>query len=115
MEGSIPQIIASQNDRFRRGDRAIPGIFVLTVGVTGLLDDLRESVTAIVEVVREFDGFPDNNDPNLRRDFAQFEFKGQSCVWKIELYDSGLAFGSLAPADPTQTRRVLTIMLASEY
>jgi hypothetical protein len=35
--------------------------------------------------------------------------------WKIDACDRDLRFGSEAPANPAVTRRVLTIVLASEY
>lgn len=39
----------------------------------------------------------------------------EKVFWKIEAYDRDLRFGSEDPANPAVTRRVLTIMLASEY
>jgi hypothetical protein len=35
--------------------------------------------------------------------------------WKIDLYDLDYDFGSEAPSDTSQTRRILTLLLPSEY
>ncbi len=62
-----------------------------------------------------FDAFTPDNDPHGERDFGSFEHEGERIFWKIDYYDRSLQFGSEDPSDPRQTRRVLTIMLASEY
>jgi hypothetical protein len=43
------------------------------------------------------------------------EISGERVFWKIDYYDKSLEYGSEDPADPEQTMRVMTIMLASEY
>ncbi|GLK65190.1 hypothetical protein GCM10017635_26640 [Paracoccus kondratievae] len=40
---------------------------------------------------------------------------GTRVLWKIDLYDEKLEFGTRNPLDLTVTRRVLTMMLPSEY
>ena len=67
------------------------------------------------EKVEMFDSFTEDNDPHGERDFGAFEHEGQRIFWKIDYYDRSLTYGSENPADPQQTVRVLTIMLASEY
>ena len=48
-------------------------------------------------------------------DFGSFEIGEQRFFWKIDYYDLSLCYGSNDPAEPTLTKRVLTIMLAEEY
>lgn len=38
----------------------------------------------------------------------------ETVFWRIDAYDRNLRFYSEDPADPTVTRRVLTIMLTSD-
>ncbi|MGE0281375.1 MAG: DUF3768 domain-containing protein [Rhizobiaceae bacterium] len=71
--------------------------------------------SAIRETVEKFDAFTPDNDPHGERDFGAFTHNGARIFWKVDYYDRTLTKGSENPADPAQTVRVLTIMLASEY
>jgi hypothetical protein len=66
-------------------------------------------------LVRRFNDFSEANDPHGEHDFGSFTHQGQKLFWKIDYYDKACEFGSEDPADPAQTTRVLTIMLAEEY
>lgn len=111
--------IAEQNDRFRitRGaDFTVPGQIVMTRGVA----DLSPAAKAIImQWVQKFDTFTEDNDPYGDHTFGAFDFEigGNSyrIFWKIDLYDTEYVMGSEDRADPNVTRRVLTIMHASEY
>jgi hypothetical protein len=83
------------NDTLRT--KRIGGRIMLTSGVAALPDQARQQAVC---AVRDFDAFTPNDDPVL---------------FKIDYYDRDLTYGSPDPADPQQTTRVLTIMLASEY
>ena len=107
--------IAELNDRFRKGDPAIPGKTMLTIGVQGLTGGDPHSSTALLKAVHSFDSFTPDNDPHGEHDFGSLEFGGEKLFWKIDYFDPGLEFGSEDPADIAQTVRVLTIMLAEEY
>ncbi len=108
-------IIAVQNDRFRRSmgdDEDVKGRLVYTRGICGLgVGDIGR----IVATVRVFDDFTPDNDPYGDHSFGAFDYAGARIYWKIALYDVDYLYGSEAPHDPARTRRVLTILFASEY
>jgi hypothetical protein len=98
------------NDAFRRSFAG--GRVTMTAGIAALTDDVRVEV---LERVKTFDDFTPDNDPHREHDFGAFEHAGHRVFWKIDYYDAEMEAGSEDPVDPSQTTRVLTIMLASEY
>ncbi|WP_435171727.1 DUF3768 domain-containing protein [Falsirhodobacter sp. 1013] len=107
--------IAEQNDRFRTtwgADFTIPGHVVVTAGVHALG---FEVVALLMVEVMGFATFTEDNDPSGLHDFGVVTICGVRVYWKIDLYDPDYAYGSEVPDDPTVTRRVLTLLLPSEY
>ena len=102
--------IRDQNDRFRATGRG--GRFLITRGVQALGE---VAVADIMEKVRTFDKFTEDNDPYHEHDFGKIVHHETTIFWKIDYYDMSLEFGSPNPADLTVTERVLTVMLADEY
>ena len=72
-------------------------------------------VLCATSAVSAFQALTSDNDPHGERDFGAFQLSGERLFWKIDYYDTDLRYGSPDPADPAVTRRVMTIMLASEY
>ena len=111
--------IAEQNDRFRTtwgADFTVPGQIVMTRGVA----DLSSAAKAIImQRVQGFDTFTEDNDPYGDHSFGAFDVEmtgdNHRIFWKIDLYDTDYAMGSDDPANLDVTRRVLTILHASEY
>jgi len=95
---------AELNDEFRRSRNGV----TITRGVQAL-DYLPELLD---EVVR-FNDFTESNDPYGEHDFGKITWCGQVVFWKIDYYDQDLRYGE-DPLSP-DCRRVLTVMLASEY
>jgi hypothetical protein len=109
--------IRTLNDRLRK--RAGVPFFgrsqdriVITQGIAALAP--HDQLEAIARV-RDFEDFSDDNDPHGEHDFGSFDQGGQTIFWKIDYYDAALEQGSEDPADPEQTARVLTILLADEW
>lgn len=92
--------------------QGIGGQVMVTAGVDALGPDV---VLRIVKAVADFTDFNDSNDRQGEHDCARVTVDGYSILFKIDYFDLALQMHSPAPADPTVTRRVLTIMLATEY
>ena len=107
--------IRELNDAFRKGEKPHLGQIVLTIGVRELCSPWPLGVAAAYAIVQNFDKFTNANDPHNEHDFGSFEFAGEKCFWKCDYYNKTLDGGSEDPSNETQTMRVLTIMLASEY
>lgn len=102
--------IRALNDAFRR--TFVGGAVMITAGIEAMPLDQRRS---ILQKVRSFDAFSEDNDPHQEHDFGSIDEAGIRCFWKIDDYDRKTEFGSPDPADPAVTTRVMTIMLAEEY
>lgn len=101
--------IRELNDAFRKTLDGGQCLFTAGVSDMGI-----PFATAALAAVRAFDAFDADNDPHGEHDFGAFEIAERKLFWKIDYYDNSLEFGSNDPADPAQTKRVLTIMLAEE-
>ena len=102
--------IAALNDELRQN--FAEGLAVMTPGIAALG---AEAVARIVKTIAVFDDFCHANDPHEEHDFGAFDADGQQVLFKIDYYDESLSYHSPDPADPSVTKRVITIMLAEEY
>jgi len=110
-------VIRTLNDQFRK--TGIGGSVFVTRGVEYLPEDTKQK---IIEAVRAFDDFNDNNDPYGEHDCAAVKIDGerifphrQATHWKIDYYDRQLKNLSPDASNTDLTNRVMTIMLSSEY
>jgi hypothetical protein len=96
--------ICDLNDAFRRSGFGV----MMTVGVRGL-----EDLNGLMRAVRMFDKFTEDNDPHGEHDFGSIIWHDETVLWKIDYYDHALRGWE----DPVSRdcRRILTVMLVSEY
>ena len=102
--------IRALNDELRQN--FAQGMAVMTPGVAALG---AEAVARIVKTIAVFDDFCHANDPHEEHDFGSFEADGHMIYFKIDYFDETLTYHSPDAADPSVTKRVITIMLAEEY
>lgn len=112
LDGAAPRkAIRELNDLFRCEGRG-NGTFLVTPGIKARG---YEFMLLVLQAVRDFDQFSDENDPWGEHDFGSVDVGGETVFWKFDYYDLTLSQGSENPANEALTHRVLTIMLASEY
>ena len=122
------QLIAHQNDVFRSSIKYMRTPFNsnnhdFIAIISGLAASInaREieaqiaAFIALLKIVINYNKFDDDDDPHNEHDMGFFEFEGERCMWKIDLYDTDLQGYSTNPTDPDVTRRVLTIIYACDY
>ena len=100
--------VRTLNDAFRQtlsGGRVV---------ATATIAD-RADIAQIMNRVRRFSEFCEDDDPHGEHDFGAFDHAGDKIFWKIDCYDTNLEMGSEDPSNPEITTRVLTVMLAHEY
>jgi len=103
--------IKTLNDNFRKTFTG--GQVLLTAGIDSLPTD---DVANILQFVQNFTDFTPDNDPYGEHDFGSFIYNDNKIFWKIDYYDRfNTHFASENPADPSITKRILTIILAEEY
>ena len=102
--------IAKLNDEFRANPSL--GTLILTEGIRA---NSSEDIATIINKVRNFDDFDEDNNPYGEKDFGAFTFKGKKIFWKIDYHDNKFLFLSPNACKPRLTNRVMTIMYADEY
>ena len=84
----------------------------MTAGIMALPETVQ---AAIIAAVTEFDNWSEDVDPHHEHDLVAVEVEGHRVFAKCDYYDLQMQFLSPDPSDPKVTRRVLTLLLASEY
>jgi len=79
------------------------GQVALTRGIQAIGFDDENALATVLNKVRTFDAWSEDNDPWHEHDFGKIEFQGKDIFWKVDEY--GMDEGGLT----------LTIMLAEEY
>jgi hypothetical protein len=102
--------IRELNDQLRT--QFVGGAIMLTRAVKAIPETKRAHLLA---AIRGFEAFTEDNDPHGEHDCFTLEFEGERYMVKIDYYDLAMKAHSDDPADLAKTRRVMTVMFASEY
>jgi hypothetical protein len=112
------QETARLNDLTRTAPKSVNASWLATSGVAALIAEAAAGHDRGVELARALAGFSkfdEDDDPYGERDFGALELWGEQLFWKIDYYHPERDEHSPVKWSTELTRRVLTIMLASEY
>lgn len=104
-------IIRELNDKLRQND--VGGQIVVAGALAQEDSDLIQRVREAVRIAEVVTG--DDNDPYEQHDFGSVKVDNELYFWKIEYFNNEMDAGSEDPSDASQTKRLLTIMCASDY
>lgn len=74
----------------------------------------QETISRAMLVLQTYNSFTKDNDPKGEHNYGRFAVDGFTFLFKIDYYDADMYYSSDDPADPSQTTRVLTLMLRSD-
>ncbi|GFE67097.1 DUF3768 domain-containing protein [Litoreibacter roseus] len=113
------KLVAEQNDRFRKASVGVategpipPGRVMMTRGIAEQSDTFKEKLFAAIGA---YGTFNEDSDPYGWHEMGVMEIDGVTVWFKLDLYDENYEYGSADPTDPQFTRRVMTLLLPSEY
>jgi hypothetical protein len=70
---------------------------------------------AFLDVLERYVNVTRENDPHGEHDYLSFKHSNRTFFWKCDYYNKEMDGGSEDSADPEQTIRIGTLMLAEDY
>lgn len=108
------EAIARLNDRCRQGyDRTARIVVTSTCLATFSNESIASQAIAQAMLLQNLRGYSFPSDVP-ERDRGDFVMDGTRVYFRIDYYDTKLAYGSEDPTDASVTRRVLTMMLRED-
>lgn len=109
------------NDLARTKSETVNATWIITTGVQHLLAGNEdgpatpERFAALRHAVASFDDWSSDNDPHGEHDFGAFSLFGERLFFKMDYYHPERDMLAPDPGNIELCRRVLTMLLASEY
>jgi hypothetical protein len=106
---------ARLNDLARTAPQGVNAAWFTTAGVAALIEGDPDRARELVQAIAGFSDFDPGNDPYGERDFGALTLWGERLFWKIDYYHPEREEHSPVRWSAELTRRVLTVLLATEY
>jgi hypothetical protein len=116
--------IRQLNDLARIRPENANATWLMTIGVRAVLAGdlphdpaakILDRTAALRRAIAAYADWSEDNDPHGEHDFGAFDFCGERLFFKIDYYHPDRDVHAPDPANIELCRRVLTLMLASEY